>query len=319
MIQKNKGNELLTFLGLLQASAAVLLVCSCLAVISNVSYPTELLSHFRLQYFLVGTLLGFYFLLIRNKNWFLAMLSVSLLNAGFILPLYLGRDSGQHNQPANSLKIVLCNVNTQNANYDGVMKLAWGENPDLLVLQEVSDQWMRALVPLTENYSCVISRPRSDNFGIAVFSRISGLKAQDVSLGVMDLPSVKVNFSWSGCSWTLMTTHPLPPINSQFYLWRNLQLEKAAKEIAELKGNILLLGDLNMTMWSGEFTKVERISGLRNGRRGFGILASWPAGLGVFGIPLDHCLVSSEIRVLDIRTGSPVGSDHLPLIVQISL
>jgi endonuclease/exonuclease/phosphatase (EEP) superfamily protein YafD len=35
--------------------------------------------------------------------------------------------------------------------------------------------------------------------------------------------------------------------------------------------------------------------------------------------PVDHCPVSDGIRVADARTGEPIGSDHLPLIVEIEL
>jgi len=36
-------------------------------------------------------------------------------------------------------------------------------------------------------------------------------------------------------------------------------------------------------------------------------------------LPLDHCLVSDDIRVADARTGESIGSDHLSLIVEIEL
>jgi endonuclease/exonuclease/phosphatase (EEP) superfamily protein YafD len=32
-------------------------------------------------------------------------------------------------------------------------------------------------------------------------------------------------------------------------------------------------------------------------------------------IPIDHCLVSPQIRVTGMRTGRAIGSDHLPIIV----
>ena len=35
-------------------------------------------------------------------------------------------------------------------------------------------------------------------------------------------------------------------------------------------------------------------------------------------LPLDQCLVSPEPRVEDVRTGTKIDSDHLPLIVDLS-
>jgi endonuclease/exonuclease/phosphatase (EEP) superfamily protein YafD len=39
----------------------------------------------------------------------------------------------------------------------------------------------------------------------------------------------------------------------------------------------------------------------------------------MLGIPLDHCLVSPELAVVDRRRGPHVGSDHLPLLIEIQL
>lgn len=88
-----------------------------------------------------------------------------------------------------------------------------------------------------------------------------------------------------------------------------------------------MVGDLNITMWSPYYKRFARQTGLRNARQGFGILPSWPtketysqispALSLLLAIPIDHCLISPEIKVLNIRTGPNVGSDHRPVITDL--
>jgi endonuclease/exonuclease/phosphatase family metal-dependent hydrolase len=62
---------------------------------------------------------------------------------------------------------------------------------------------------------------------------------------------------------------------------------------------------------------------LINGRRT--ALASWPSASRVgwlsllLGIPIDHCLVSSDIGVAGFAHGPDLGSDHLPIVVDLTL
>ena len=45
--------------------------------------------------------------------------------------------------------------------------------------------------------------------------------------------------------------------------------------------------------------------------------ASFPAGMAVMRIPIDHLLASCSIGVRDRRIGRDVGSDHLPVVVDL--
>jgi endonuclease/exonuclease/phosphatase family metal-dependent hydrolase len=36
-------------------------------------------------------------------------------------------------------------------------------------------------------------------------------------------------------------------------------------------------------------------------------------------VPIDHCLVSPDVTVTGVSTGSQIGSDHLPLVVTVEV
>ncbi len=62
---------------------------------------------------------------------------------------------------------------------------------------------------------------------------------------------------------------------------------------------------------------------LLDSRRGFGVQRSWPTSmkvsiLGTMRIPIDHALVSRDVKVLDRRVGPFIGSDHFPIMVDIA-
>ena len=95
------------------------------------------------------------------------------------------------------------------------------------------------------------------------------------------------------------------------------QLEANANYVAKANNPLVLAGDFNTTMWSPFYKhslgKVE----LHNTRAGFGILPTWTTFYPLLSIPIDRCFVSKDIKVLQIRKGNNVGSDHLPLITDL--
>jgi endonuclease/exonuclease/phosphatase (EEP) superfamily protein YafD len=112
-----------------------------------------------------------------------------------------------------------------------------------------------------------------------------------------------------------MATHPLPPAGRDYSRWRNNQLAQLPGWVHRATSPLLLLGDLNVSPWSSHFRRLLRESGLRDSSQGRGVLPTWPTFSPLLRIPIDHCLYSQGIAIVDRRTGPHVGSDHFPVIV----
>jgi endonuclease/exonuclease/phosphatase family metal-dependent hydrolase len=58
---------------------------------------------------------------------------------------------------------------------------------------------------------------------------------------------------------------------------------------------------------------------MRDARRPYGALGTWPTWLAFGQIPIDHCIVEPGLDVAGVRRGPPVGSDHYPLEITLGL
>src|SRR5262249_5795005 len=161
------------------------------------------------------------------------------------------------------------------------------------------------------------TRPQRNNFGIAIFSRIPLDDLTIESLG-NNYPALIAKLNFGGTPITVVGIHPMSPMSQARHEFRNWQLKKAGKLLAETPGEKALLGDLNCTSWSPAFRDLLARSGLRDSRLGRGVQPSWPTGLpSLLRIPIDHCLVSGGLEVENRRTGPDIGSDHLPIVVDL--
>ena len=285
-------------------------------------WPLELLSHFQVQY-LAGALVAAGFLAVRRRwRWAGVALAMALVPAAAVVPLqwrshhgWAYADQGATGAP---LRILQVNVLSRNRRYGDVLALVESTDPDLAVFQEVNRKWMRALEPLQEAYPFQASGPREDNFGIAVLSRFPFRLQRVHTLGEAGLPTIHLELEVQGRSISLLATHPKPPLERRQFRLRNDQLEAVGALARELPRPLIVVGDLNTTMWSPWYREFCAANKLVNARRGFGVLASWPAAYPALGrVPIDHCLVSPQIAVTGCRLGPAIGSDHRPLITDL--
>jgi endonuclease/exonuclease/phosphatase (EEP) superfamily protein YafD len=249
-----------------------------------------------------------------------ALLAIGL-NALVVLPYYFspGPRVQADDPKAGPLRVMLSNVHTANRDTELVIAMVRREAPDVVILEEVDDRWANALRELDPLFPHARVISRSDNFGIGIWSRRPLLDVEEIASGDFVVPSIQAQVEIAGQRVTILATHPIPPASKEGFAERNAQLVALASRARQASPPMILVGDLNVTMWSPYYRRLINDSGLKDARKGFGVLATWPTFLPFMQIPLDHCLVSPAIRVKAFKKGDPVGSDHLPIIVDLAI
>ena len=210
-------------------------------------------------------------------------------------------------------------MNTGNRNFRAVAEAIRFFDPDLVVLEEVNSQWLSDLQPMLAGFAHVRSAPREDNFGIGIWSRFPAKDSRIVYIGQAGVPSIHAEFETPAGRLTVLATHPLPPAGREYSELRNNQLACLPEWVRQASSPVVLLGDLNVTPWNRYFRRLLREAGLRDSAQGRRVYPTWPAYNPLLYIPLDHCLYSGGVQIVDRQTGPRVGSDHLPVIVDFRL
>lgn len=241
----------MTIKALFTATTLILAICSIAGFFSSSGHIPELLSHFRLQY-LVGALVCLtIFALQKDKLRSLAAGLLLVINGYTVANLYWSEGpstfSGEISEN-KAHKILLSNVNSSNNEYQRLINLIQQESPDVLVLLEITDVWLDSLQAIQSTYPYKKAIARSDNFGIAVFSKLPLDKADVRYWGISGFPSLALQYQLAGAKTgegiTLLATHPLPPITEDMMQQRDTQLLQAAVEAAQSTGPVILLGTL---------------------------------------------------------------------------
>jgi endonuclease/exonuclease/phosphatase (EEP) superfamily protein YafD len=278
----------------------------------------ELTTHFRLQYVLVAIVCAVVFTVLQEWKFVPIAIICAVLNAIYLGP-YL-RPASHVDADGPRLRLLHANVLKDNRDYGAVFDLVSKTKADLVVLQEVTDDWDNQTAVLKQKYSYIKSVPGPEGSGIAVLSRFPFQDEKVLQLDASTHIAILVRVTVEGRPVTLLSLHPTTPITPKKFANRNRQFAEAAKLLNAAEGLKILVGDLNTSMWSPYFRTLVEKSGLRDVRVGFGLLTSWPMPLPSFlRLPIDHCLVSSDVTVKDVQIGNAVSSDHLPLIVDLVL
>ncbi|MBA4388554.1 MAG: hypothetical protein C0404_11270 [Verrucomicrobia bacterium] len=300
--------------GLLASAGLVASIATLLGFLGRFGWFADLFSNFRVQYFIGLAVVAVLVLIPRWRKMAVCFGVIALVNLGTIVPLYLGRPPEQP-KVGQTQRAMLINVNTARGDANRVAAAIRQYNPDILVLEEVSERWIGQLESATSAYAFSRIVPRDDNFGIALFSKHPFIFCDVVVLSESGVPSIFAALKTPSGTLTVLATHPVPPAGGEYSRWRNQQLAKIP-ELTGLAGKrMILLGDLNATPWSHHFRQLVRRSGLIDSAQGRGFQPTWPTHNPLLFIPIDHCLHSRDIQITNREIGPNVGSDHYPLVI----
>lgn len=277
-------------------------------------WALDLLAHFPVQIAIAALVLAA--ILVGLRRWKAAVLPgiVVAVCTGQIVPLYIPA-----RQPAYSGRVihaVSANVLRSNQEHGRFVDYIRSAKPDFFLAMEVDETWLAELERLHEDYPHHVGQPGRGAFGIALFSRVPIEACELIESAVAGVPMIRATLVFDEHPLSFVGVHPLPPVKSGTAALRNGQLEEIAALAAPLPTPTLLMGDLNVTSWSPHFVDLLEETGLRDGRKGFGVQPTWPGLPWPLRIPIDHTLVSDDVEVVARRVGPDIGSDHRPVEIE---
>ncbi|MGH9841000.1 MAG: endonuclease/exonuclease/phosphatase family protein [Blastocatellia bacterium] len=298
------------------------LLCSLAGYAGRLHQYAELASHFRVQYLLVSTACLVFLLFHREFGWASgAALGCALNFPSILFWFFGGKASKGETGNGRQLRLLLANVNRANTRHDLFLAFVREHNPDVVIVQEVDATWSQALSVVHDYYPFNEIQPRNGGSGMALYSRLP-FEGSSVSLSEGDArPGILVRIDLDGDFVWVFSIHPRAPIRPGHLDRRNRMLTAAAEHLESLPSPKICIGDLNTSLWSPYYRDFAKQTRLKNVRKGFGLLPTWPTFLRFrwLMIPIDHCLVSDDIRVLDAKAGDHIHSDHLPLLVTLEI
>jgi endonuclease/exonuclease/phosphatase (EEP) superfamily protein YafD len=219
-----------------------------------------------------------------------------------------------------TVRIFFANVRALNKEYTALLEEIRAANPDVIVLVEFSWFWLMAYhdSPFFAAYPYGGGMAFQQLGDVNVFSRIPLASSRKEWFGGRALRTIEIPVGAE--TLHVIGLHAPRPMNIQNSDYEGFWSRTIPIILAE-KGPLVVVGDCNATQYSAVYKKLtaDRLRSAHEDR-GRGYATSWPNGqLPLPPIRIDQALVSREVECLDIKEGEGRGSDHKPLILDVTI
>ena len=222
--------------------------------------------------------------------------------------------------PPNRIKIISSNVFQDNRNTSGCMKMLQRGDPDIILLLETDNFWLKGVSKLEEQYPYSVLIPLENTYGMLLFSKFELIAPQKRFLVDEEIPSIKTLVKLpSGNTFELYCVHPTPPVpgENDHSTERDKELLMVAKEVKESQKPSVVIGDLNDVAWSYTTDLFTKISELLDPRIGRGFYNTFHAKIPFLRFPLDHVFCSTDFKLVSLKRLENFSSDHFPIMISL--
>jgi endonuclease/exonuclease/phosphatase (EEP) superfamily protein YafD len=288
---------------------------------ARLSWFLELFSHFAVQYLVLLALAGSLCVVFRLWPWALLALLAAVPNALVVGPYLPGLISTPALAATMPVSLIAMNLLYRRQDTAATRAYLERQDADLLILSEITPRWREQLRQLEGTYPYFVIRARPNPWGMALYSKYPLQSVEDLDLGDDRSSHLRALVQLPVGLAEVYAVHLASPPSPRRARQRNTQLRRLAERVAASDPGVpkIVAGDFNSTPFSPYFQDLLRAAGLRDGRRPFGLQATWPMWPLPLWIPIDHCLVSHDVTVTRVATGPATGSDHLPVECSFSL
>lgn len=306
-----------------------------LAAFAEFAWVADIAVHFRAQY-AAGALLAALLLFGGARpRWASVALLIMFTNAWFVaaslrLPAgpslapvprtaRAGGDPAPVSRYADGIRVAALNVLHRNDEYDHVINWLRTEHADVVAIEEASPAWLERLAVLDKDYPSRRMSASDGRFRTLLLSRWP-LQEPIQFVAEPDGRQAEAVALIRGMHLHVVAVHAVWPLTPEYASRRNREFARFAVGARRVREPLVLIGDFNSSALSPHFqNELLADGGLRSASAGRGWQPTWPAALLLFGIQIDHALVSPQVEVLSFRRGPRVGSDHRPIIVDLAL
>ncbi|MEM6552318.1 MAG: endonuclease/exonuclease/phosphatase family protein [Planctomycetota bacterium] len=283
---------------------------------------------FRIQTSLGLTAIAVAQAILPRRRWLsIVWLAGVLINAIAVLPWTTAAPNHAPPADAPTLRVMQLNVQSENRQFQRIADHVHATQPDLVFFQEMNHLTRDHLVKHLHGYRLHTDANDSGGRGIGLF--VPQDSTLDIRTNIIPVHSdqrprqfVHAEVQTAQGPIHLLSVHIRRPGNDAAALVQQRELNAIAQwaePFAQTPAALIALGDFNMVPWSHGLRKLRHNTGLTPARQAWHT-PTWPITLPrVARVTIDLAIHTPAIQTSNYHTGPDLGSDHLPLHLDIRL